>query len=338
MMSSVLAALAGALGLRRDPTSAAEWMALSQSGRMTPRQRRALAMWLEADPAHAREYARCRQLNELAAQLQAHPQLVQAMPAWRALEPSRRPARAARPLRMVAAAACAVMVVTIGYVLLQRDAGTLITTAHGEQRQLALEDGSVVYLNTDSALRVAFTARTRRVDIERGQAYFEVASNPARPFIVHAGTGEMRVVGTKFDVRRSEGQLAVIVSEGRVRVLPRLPDHTATEDLMLVPGDAVRIDYRSQRLELASIDPERAIAWRKGIIEFDAATLAEVISEVNRYTAKRLVIADEPLRRIRISGRFNVGDIDSVQFALTHGFDIRTEAVGNDILLKQRRP
>lgn len=177
------------------------------------------------------------------------------------------------------------------------------------------------------------------MEIEKGQAYFEVSRDPLRPFIVRAGPTEVRVIGTKFDVRRGDQDVAVVVSEGRVQVLPGTTEPVLeSTDLILLPGNAIRIDYRSERLERRVVDPELAVGWHKGIIAFDSATLAEVVDEVNRYSDKRLVITDDALKALRISGRFQVGDVSSVTFALANGFDIEARATGNDILLMPSRP
>jgi transmembrane sensor len=340
MMPSLIHALAGLVRMRRYPNSAETWLVRVQSGRMTQRDEQALSAWLNADPRHAAEYSRCQKLAQLGARLRSRPELVHAMPAYRALHerPQRQPIHAwlPGPIHGVAAAgACALVVLVAGAALFYKGAGTTFTTAHGEQRQLFLEDGSEVYINTDSSIRVAFSRGERRVEIQKGEVYFEVTKNPNRPFIVGVGASEVRVIGTKFDIRRSDEQIVVVVAEGRVQVRPGLSGHAepASEDVLLLPGNALTIDRAGDRIELASVDPERTIAWRKGTIEFDSATLAEVIEEVNRYTRKPFVIADEQLKTLRVSGRFNVGDIDSVQFALKNRFSIRTEFEGNKIIL-----
>jgi transmembrane sensor len=212
-------------------------------------------------------------------------------------------------------------------------------TAHGQQRELPLEDGTLVHLNTDSAVQVAFSDEERGVELSRGEAFFEVTKDRrGRPFVVRTGDTEVRVVGTKFSVRTSEGRTDVVVSEGRVQVIPNathvLPSVPARVEL--VPGDALRFDRADNHMQIAAIDPRRATAWLTGSIDFDNAALEDVIVEVNRYTRTPFVIADDRLRSLRLSGSFKVGDAGSVRFALKDAFGIEAESRTDRIELHGR--
>ncbi|HST01503.1 MAG TPA: FecR domain-containing protein, partial [Usitatibacter sp.] len=212
-------------------------------------------------------------------------------------------------------------------------------TAHGEQKEIALPDGSIVHLNTDSSLQVAFSGAERGVALSRGEAYFEVVKESGgRPFVVYARGTQVRVVGTKFNVRSREDGTDVIVSEGKVEVLPD-PSRVSPSvpaKVELVPGNALRFDPVEQRVLIAAVDPERATAWRGGTIDFDNVPLEEMIAEVNRYTATPFAIVDNRIRRMKLSGTFRVGDADSVRFALRDGFGI--EAIPRGDLVELRGP
>ncbi len=200
-----------------------------------------------------------------------------------------------------------------------------------------LADGSRVYINTSSQLRVKFAPNLRRVELAAGEAFFEVTKDPARPFVVAVGGSEVTVVGTKFAVRQDGSQTSVVVTEGKVNVVPQVGRHTEAvpDKVALLPGDALRFDARQQRVQVAQVDSEAATTWRNGSISFDNATLEEVIAEVNRYTQKPFVLEDEALKAVRLSGRFRVGDTESVVFALKDGFGV--EAVTGEERVGLRR-
>jgi transmembrane sensor len=325
-------------GFRRSPTTAEEWAARAQSADLSRHEQMVFDAWLKANPRNAEEYARCNKLGHLAAQLRAHPDLVNAMPAYAMLaQASHRSPH--RPVLwaggLAVAAAMVAMVIAPPSQIRLRESNTFVT-AHGEQRQVPLADGSRVNINTSSELTVAFTNNERRVELKRGEAFFDVTRDPGRPFIVRAGDSEIRVVGTKFSVRRDAGSTEVVVTEGKVNVVTDAIHHSPLlpEKIDLLPGNALRLDHASDQVKLASIDPERATSWRSGNIEFDASTLEDVIAEVNRYTAKQFVIEGERLKTIRLSGHFKIGDASSVKFALQEGFQIQAVEHDDEILLR----
>ncbi|HQR04852.1 MAG: FecR domain-containing protein [Proteobacteria bacterium] len=328
------------LSARRYPTTAADWAARAQAGRMSGAEQRALDAWLKADPDNVEAYARCNRVGHLAALMRQRADRVMALPAYRRLlEKEERRRTAWRPLVLGGAAlAAGGAALMLGLWLHTPVADLTITTARGEQRQLPLEDGSRVHVNTDSTLSVAFSARERRVDLRRGEAYFEVQRDPGRPFVVRAGSSEVRVVGTRFSVHRDGERLEVIVTEGRVKVIPDLGHKVVTlpGTVDLQPGDDLRLDLERDRLQVSRVNAEQVTAWRTGFIHFDNAPLEDVIADVNRYTRQEFVIVDAQLRTLRLSGNFKIGDSAAVEFVLRDGFGIETEAQGDRLLLHRR--
>lgn len=327
---------------QRYPSTAAGWAARAQAGRMSSAEQRALDAWLKADPRNAEAYASCHKIGHLASLIVQRPDRIYALPAYRKLlDKERRRTVFWRPI-LLSGAALAASVVAVIVVLSPASpfgqGDLMIATSRGEQRQVPLQDGSRVHVNTDSRLRIAFSEDERRVELNSGEAFFDVQRDPGRPFVVIAGDSEIRVLGTKFSVRRDAERLDVVVTEGQVKVRPahshaspHLPAHVD-----LRPGDELRLDLQRKQMKVVSVDAEHVTAWRNGFIHFDGATLDEVIADVNRYTPKQFVIDDEHLHGLRLSGSFKIGDTESVRFALKDGFGITTSERNDTLYLSQR--
>ncbi len=308
--------------LRPVPTTADEWFARRHAPDRTRDEEAAFKAWLESDPSHESEYAECERFWRVPQGLSAQPDLaaeaLHAAGLYRAAAgiarqadgpPESAPTRTAA--KWAAATALAASLAAIVWLLAPielRDPGA-IKTARGEQRTVALSDGSTVQINTDSLFVARMNERERRVELLRGEAFFNVVRDPARPFVVKAGASEVRVVGTQFSVREHGGKLEVIVKEGTVNVIPDISRVTAADAGLT--------------------------AWRTGSLEFDGMTLDDVVTEVNRYTDTRLVIGHDSLKSQRISGRVRVGDIDTIRFILRERFDI--DSVERDGIIRLSR-
>ncbi|WEK31287.1 MAG: FecR family protein [Candidatus Pseudomonas phytovorans] len=192
-------------------------------------------------------------------------------------------------------------------------------TATGESRSVRLDDGSHVQLNTDTALQVTLAQGERRVRLLRGEAWFDVARDPARPFVVSAGEGWVRVVGTHFSVASDTGQTRVKVGQGRVEV-----NAGSGSGVFLGPGQAV--EYAAGSLAaLHPFDQASAFAWRQRQLVFSQQPLAEVVAELNRYWPGQTVLLGEGLRQRKVSGVFEIDKPDAVLKALTHTLGLRAE-------------
>ena len=337
------------------PSTAEEWVARLRASDVTPEERAAFEAWLKADADHRTDYARCRELEAMPALLRDQPDLMcglaARLEALRSSPPSLTASpplpweragervRLTRPLR----AAAAIALAAFGLLFALRappplDPATLsaASTRHGEQRPIALADGSTIQLNTDTAITWRMAGNERRVILERGEAFFDVAKDATRPFVVEVGKSEVRVVGTQFSVRRQTEQVEVVVKEGRVNIVPDTgPLGVIAAKVELTRGNQAQMESGSHQVAVASVDADRLTAWRTGSLEFDGMTLDEVVTEVNRYTDTRLVIGDDTLKSQRISGRVRVGDIETIRFILRERFDI--ESVERDGVIRLSR-
>lgn len=202
-------------------------------------------------------------------------------------------------------------------------------TATGEQQQIDLADGSKLLLNTDSAVTVEIEDNVRRVQLLRGEAYFQVAHAPERPFWVDAGAALARVTGTAFSVGRNNDNVTITVAEGRVET--STTDHPE-QITPLTPGETAR--YQNQQLAAKqSTDVQRTLAWRQGQIVFVQATLSEVVDEINRYRPGRLIITNEQLKNRPITAVFSVNRLDDAVTALEQIFGIRSRRLTNYLVL-----
>lgn len=207
-------------------------------------------------------------------------------------------------------------------------AGPAYTTAVGERSFLTLPDGSHLTLNTASAIEVRFTDTERIVILRRGQVLFEVAKDPARPFVVEARDRRVVAVGTVFDVRADVAGLQVTLLEGTVRVDRFGPGGAAASagvpsaGPMLTAGEQLTTDSQVAD-RVRQTDVEAVTSWRRGQLVFDDISLADAVAEVNRYSEQQIELADPALARLRLSGSFAIGGPAVFIEAITGYFPIR---------------
>lgn len=240
-----------------------------------------------------------------------------------------------RSLRGWSMAAALLLVVTCGVLLAiqQRQAPLLIyATAVHEQRAIELPDGSRVALNVSTEIDVQFDGQARRVTLRRGEALFSVAHDPSRPFSVAAADGAVVAVGTRFQVRNEVERVTVTLLEGRVNV-DRNDQH---ELVQMLPGQQVRYTPALPGMKRDAVDVESVSSWSTGRLRFRATALAEVLAEVNRYSASQIRLGDASLAGVPVSGTFAIGDAMSVVDALQVLLDIQVTRHSDEFILSRR--
>jgi len=217
---------------------------------------------------------------------------------------------------LIGLAASIVLLVGIaGWFTLRYSQIQVFDTPIGEQRRIALVDGSHIDLAPDSRVATRFTLMRRDVQLERGQAFFAVAHGLMRPFIVHANGLTVTAVGTAFDVRIAPSGTVVTVREGRVNVAPSANEAAGgpgsnPEIVRAGVGERVTFSKSAHRLSVATVDPKFAGSWRDGVLQFVGEPLEDVVGEVNRYSARKIVVAPA-IQQTRFTGTMspaNVGD------------------------------
>lgn len=256
------------------------------------------------------------------------PRVNRCEPLWRSLIRS----------RALAASVTVAMAAGIGGYLLSAGPPAY-RTAVGGVEAVALSDGSNVTLNTNSEIRVVVTDTQRRVDLKRGEAFFEVAKDSARPFVVMAGGQRIVAVGTQFSVRRSESdadEVSVVVTEGRVRVGPAAGAAAALPPAEVAAGSIARSGAAGVLIQPRPARPvEDYVSWRSGYLVFHETAMAEVVAEFNRYNTTKLVINDSTVASIHIGGNFRSTNVEAFVRLLEDGFaaPIRVERRGEQIVL-----
>lgn len=298
-------------------------------------ERQAIFEWIGADPHHAVAFARMEAAWEAGERLRASPPPIEAPHA--AAETGGKP-RVSR--RILVGGGLAASVATIGATVAWRYASDvdLHHTRLGERRIITLADGSRIHLNTASAVEVAMRKHSRRIRLVKGEALFEVAHDPGRPFLVDAGAARLRAVGTAFNVRIRDTVVELTVTEGVVAVAEDTVDVHRPDVSKIVAGGGAVIG--SGAMAPTALDPailRQRTAWQDGVIELDGETLAQAVAEFNRYRDPPIIIGDPRLANLRVGGRFEVDEAEKFLVAVEGSFPIRViPAADGSILLVTR--
>jgi transmembrane sensor len=216
--------------------------------------------------------------------------------------------------------------------LLPRDG---YSTVVGGLQAVPMPDGSTVTLNTDSEIRLALSEKERRVELKQGEAFFDVAKDPNRPFVVTVAGQRIIAVGTAFSVRREGNDIRVIVEEGRVRV--EVPGKDAALMEPLPAGSVLRTSSNEvlvQKKPIAEI--EQSLSWRSGLLTFRDTPLADAVAEFNRYNKRKIVIEDPEVAALQVGGIFRATNLDPFVHLLQDGFPVRATLEDERIILRAK--
>lgn len=196
---------------------------------------------------------------------------------------------------------------------------------------LKLADGSTIQLNADSAVAYDFSAARRTVRLLRGEAFFQVAKDPTRPFVVEAQGGRTTAVGTAFDVRVDDDTTDVTVTEHAVSLTSDDPVQSATR---LNEGEQAAYGADGRVRQVRSVDTDAVLAWRRGQLVVDNATLREVVAEIGRHFSGRILIASSLLGDRRVSGTITITDTDAALGFLEKSLGVTATRIGPLIILR----
>jgi transmembrane sensor len=296
-----------------DPLDeAARWRARLSADDATSRDEAGFRAWVSASPANGAAWRATETAWDLWDAAADDPRVA-------ALRRRSTPRRATR--RWIPAAIAAGLALTVAAGLGVRDiappspfktppvVAARYATALGEVRRVTLQDGTVMTLDAQSAVRVAFDGRTRDVALDAGRARFQVAHDKAHPFVVSAHGRSVTALGTVFDVELAPAGVTVTLVEGRVAV--RGPEH----ETVLAPGQRLTAPDRGGWTRQV-VEADEAAGWTTGRLVFDGRALGDVAAEMNRYSARKLVIADAALAATPISGVFRPGDVTTLAAGL----------------------
>jgi transmembrane sensor len=342
--------------------AAAEWVVRLDRG-LTPEEVASLAEWLGADPRHAAEYARMSCSWQELDVIGAAPELVAMADE---VETKAKTRRARRPAWAMAVGVAAAAVIVVAFALWQiprvvrspgpmgpstKDYFVLTSTA----RHMALPDGSVAELNGDSRIETDFTPAARRVRLVQGEAHFNVAKDPARPFVVSAGPVTVRATGTAFNVRLAADFVEILVTEGKVQLgesaptSEQRPRHEESLDLAsagqaLIAGERAVVQTAPVAKVPITIDTpsrnqiDQALAWEGTQLVFDRTPLDQVVAAFNHYNSRQLMLANPALRNRTLSGVFRADNLEGFIRLLHASVDVIAEPQDDNRILLRAAP
>jgi transmembrane sensor len=297
---------------------AASWTMLVESGELLPEcQLHDFHVWLEV-PRNARAFQEYRSMVSL---IQELPREKRARLVALSERQSRLSALAGLfdyPFKLSAIAATLVaFAVFIAWSTLRpvrEFASETYTTGTGEARTIVLRDGSLAHLNTQSSLRWIGSGKERRVVLEKGEVLFEVSHDPRRPFCVTVGNSEICDLATQFDVyRKANGSVVVTVLSGQVAVkeITAKGELPAWSERLVNPNEQMEYTPAAVIADVHSVSAAKAVRWREGLLETEGQSFAAIVSELNRYSTKQILIADPRLQaaEFKIGGRFSIHNV-----------------------------
>ena len=289
---------------------AAAWVARMNGPLRTSATEQGFAQWLRDDPLHREAFTEVTRDWERIEEHKHHAHvLISAVPetAPATVEQSRFDGR-------WLAFAATLIIALVGAGWWHFAPAPEIATGIGEQRIMTLNDGTKVFLNTSTRMRVKYNEQRRTVQLEGGEALFEVAREVDRPFVVASGGRQVTALGTVFLVRSDVDRLAVALLEGKVSVAATPASATrGSTPTVLSPGERLTFKEDSGAPRLDRPNLSRLLAWQQGKVHFDNSPLAEAVAEMNRYNPVQLVIESEQTAAMPLSGMFAAGQ--SMSFA-----------------------
>ena len=342
--------------LSTPEAGAAHWDARLRSPECTDFERTAFAQWRDADPANRAAFERLQSIVHQLREARHRPEL-------RAIRDAALTQVHSRRRRIGfwsgALAASVAVIVAAGLLLNREFFGSVaspgqvsVTTDVGQHRELTLPDGSTVTVGARSQISVQFSDSTRSIRLEGGEAYFTVAHGDVRPFVVRAGEGSITAVGTEFNVQQIARRVVVTVVEGSVQVAS-VPATPRTEEIATASTPPRAAAFPVTRVQAGeqlvygealspgrTVNPATAVTWRAGHLKYLGQPLKYVIPDVQRYSRKRLVIADEAVGLLEFTGTAFEDDVEDWLEGLEISLPM-IEVVATDdqtVLLRLRAP
>ena len=362
---------------------AGAWIVKMDQGELSPEQTAELQQWIAKSDFHrnylhqlAHNWDSMGILQELAALFPIQPTAV--MPATQPVMPAKAGISNPQPptpktwlqnliaqLKQPKAWAPTLATFALVAILINTQQPNHFETDIGQQASYQLSDGTRITLNTNSELKVDYSQDRRRIYLLRGEAHFDVAKNPQRPFMVYAGEGMVWAVGTAFNVRylnagNHAGNLPdslvgtlvgtsidVTVTEGTVKIFADIePDKNTSldvNDAQSSPTDHEQLVHAGKSVQYSKVinatqtTPaqvlEQKLAWQHGALIFKGETLEQAIKEIARYTDKQLIITDPSIKNIRVGGHYKTDNIDSLLASLSETLEIKLEQKGSQLHL-----
>ncbi len=319
-------------------------MARLHSGEATNADRAQFDAWLAEHPAHSREFKRVttiwNTLDRVKPFLETELKEAESMYHTGHVPDSRHPLpHWSRRLITAGAFATLIILVAAWWLTLPPQA-IRHQTAKGEQRQVTLDDGSTVTLNTASEIIAQFSDKERLVVLDHGEAWFEVLHDEQRPFRVQVANGVVQDIGTQFIVNKSPEKVTVSVLEGivEVQLLASPASSIAARPALLHHGEQLWYDADGRVSSVGTFNRTVIGAWRGGKVIFQRQPLGQVLAEIARYRPEEIRVVDPGLNAIPVSGMFNIQDVQSFVQALNDALPIQATWVNPQLIIVERAP
>lgn len=280
---------------REVVAEAAAWITRLHGSRRTPEVEAGFRDWLAADEQHARTFEDMTELWDTVPSVSAPP-----VPRVQRWQPPR------HSTQRWGMAAMLIVLAGLSWASYHWLRAPVYATAIGEQRIVNLDDGSRVSINSRTQLSLAYSEAERRVVLDQGEVFFEVAHDSSRPFVVVAGGREVTAIGTSFVVRHEAGVTSVVLLEGKVAVAER--DQKTQTPVMLIAGERIRFESEHASPDIDRPAVDTVASWRRGQVMLDETLLSEAVAEMNRYDKKQIVIDDDTIASLPVSGVYRTGD------------------------------
>jgi len=320
---------------------AAEWVVREDRG-LSPLEQRAFQSWLKSDPRHATAYgqstASWRHFHSLGAALS---------------NPAQEPQPLLSQWPVLAGLAAAVMI--CGLIIYQRFTPAFETSPLASNLSIPLPitrrlaDGSIARLKADAEIEEIYTPQERRVRMVRGEAFFTVEKDKARPFYVEAGNTTVRAVGTAFSVRLQTHEVNILVTEGTVHVTPPPPTVGAEMHMAATPA-RVEAGHRAivassprEKVPEVLVSPVttaeivNSLAWNVPMLELAGSTLGDLATAFTQQSGQKIEITDPLLRAVRIGGRFPNQDVEGFIRVMEEIYNVQSERRADGTLVLSKK-
>ena len=301
-----------------------EWLVKLRSSDVSEEDKFQFSLWLNTSNDHARAFDDALNIWNQMAKVEYLPEVQRSHA--QSLAPKSKRAWYSIPLiQMGVAASLLAGVLSFGW-LQQSQQPAMVSeylTSAGELREIVLEDGSKVTLNTRTQLRVSYSDAQRSLRLLDGEAYFVVAKDPSRPFVVDVGAGTVTAVGTEFNIHKSELSTQIVITEGIVDVSEKKDAYVNYPKTERVYADSLIGFDKFGMTKVSRANSEATLAWQQQQLVFDNAPLSEVLSELNRYLEKPVGTEHQSLADTHVSGTFDVSQPDVMLSTLMNLFHIK---------------
>jgi transmembrane sensor len=314
--------------IRQCEDAAIEWLVRLSAPDLTEQQREAFFAWLNESPLHQAAYIKAESLWERGAALQ---HLEGSKPA------ARQRMRVHSQWSWALAGACVLLICILFFLRAPEPEYYQAQTEVGEQRELLLSDDSMLVLNTDSQVLVELQSKSRVAYLLRGEVFFHISSDPARPFDVITNEGTVRVLGTRFSVRATGSDTIITVLEGKVGLSQNPQGEEFHSNVTLTANQQLNLRGALPGAAPQEIDASAALSWRTRQLVFRGESLQAVVQDLNRYFPLPITLADHTLGDLEVSAVIQLKTAETTVQALADalGLEVLTDPADRHLILRK---